>query len=66
VILALSNVALYLLLGLGGLAVLFMIGLALGLGMWVGNGWLQARSDRRLQAEWQRWYTEQSKEEKKP
>lgn len=63
---ALSDVAFYALLGLGGLAGLFLIGLVFGLGVWVGHGLWQTRADRKLQAEWQRWYTEQSKEGPKP
>lgn len=54
-VLALSDVGFYILMGLAGLAGLFFVGVALGLGIWVGFGLLEARSDRKRDRAWWEW-----------
>lgn len=46
----------YFLIALGSAAGLMLLGLLLGFGMWLGNGYWQARADRALVKQWQDWY----------
>jgi hypothetical protein len=55
---ALTTTWFYVLVGAGGLLGLFLVGAALGLGIYVGHGLLEARHDRKLQNAWQQWYSQ--------
>jgi hypothetical protein len=52
---ALGDVGFYLLIGLGAFVGLFLMGVALGLGIWVGHGLLETRADRKRDREWRAW-----------